>query len=173
MKSGQECQHSFENCCCSTLPVDCMPIIPYSECPLGGWKLLDLPYSSCGVTFFFLILLTHSFHRGQICPSYLNPHTPFVHSRADEELFEVERCAECKLSPLYSYECGHLYHTVAVSMLLELGWHVDKGICSVTIVKLHQVNICSMKWHKKHLVLSSCFELYNFPTAHKWSIQSS
>lgn len=34
-----------------------------------------------------------------------------------------------------------MYHTMAVNVLLELDWHVDKVICRLTIVELHHVNI--------------------------------
>lgn len=174
------CQHSLESCCWSTHPVDCMPISPYSESPLGGWKLETArPHQSSlvvlvnRVTF---ILLTYNFLRGQRSDLSILPKHSHTFCTQQGRWRAVWRCARCEfssLSPPYSYECGHMYHTMAVNVLLELDWHVDKVICRLTIVELHHVNIWSTNGLKKHLVLHPCFELFNFPIAHKWSIHSS
>lgn len=69
---------------------------------------------------------------------YLNPYTPFIHT-AEQGRSRIVDCAGCELSSLsqpYSKESAHMYHTIAVNVLLELDWHVDKVTYSLTVVEL-------------------------------------
>lgn len=167
MKSRQECQHSLESYCWTTLDEDFSPINPYSECPLGGWKQLDHIVLVIWALEWLLFCWLAAFAEGtgQIC--YLNHHTPFAHSRTGE-LSESAGCALSSLSPVYS--C-HMYHTschcVTGAWLAHRQGHADR----LTIVDVHHVNIWSMKSLKKSMWFCP-LELFNFPAAQKWFIQS-